>query len=382
MLIVGSTGSIGSQALDIVRQYPEVVRPAGLSANCNWETLAAQINEFKPEVAYLADEETRPNLKEALSHKKTRLLESKDEFYDAISTLNYDILLNALVGFAGFIPTVKALKAGKKVALANKESLVVGGELLRSYCDELDRRLIPVDSEHSAILQCLVGEPEKSIEKLIITASGGPFRELDPAHLKDVKVEDALDHPNWDMGAKITIDSATMMNKGLEVIEAHYLFNQPMENIEAVIHPQSIIHSMVTFTDGSTKAQLGLPDMKLPILYAITYPERWYFETPRMDWSVQQQLTFHPVDHKRFPCFRLALEAITEGNHAPAVMNAANELAVKRFLNKEIRYDHIARIVEEALQTFQNHRQLSVESLYNTDSETRKFAQNLSLNQV
>lgn len=382
IFITGSTGSIGTQALEITRQHPGLMKPVGLSGNSNWKLLAGQINEFQPEVAYLAHQEYRSDLREAVSHNKTRLIESEEEFLDSIRNTSYDILLNAMVGFAGFIPTWNALESGKKVALANKESLVVGGALLHPYCHQDNRKLIPVDSEHSAILQCLTGEPVESVEKLIITASGGPFRDLESSRMKEVKVEDALDHPNWDMGAKITIDSATMMNKGLEVIEAHWLFNQPLEKIEAVIHPQSIIHSMVTFSDGSTKAQLGLPDMKVPIQYAVSYPERWMLETPRMDWNVQQQLTFQPVDYKRFPCFRLALDALKDGTHAPAILNAANEVAVERFLNKEIRYDHIASVVEAALEKMQSNDNLSVDSLRSIDKETRIFAQNLSLNNV
>ncbi len=380
LLILGSTGSIGTQALEIVRHNPDELSVTGLSANTNWQLLARQINEFKPSYAFIKDAQLLPDLRSAVSHNQTRILTDQNELLELVKNGAYDVLLNALVGFAGFIPTVEALKSDKKVALANKESLVVGGELLREYCQRDHRRLIPVDSEHSAILQCLTGEQDDTIEKLIITASGGPFRELDPARMKDIKVEDALNHPNWDMGAKITIDSATMMNKGLEVIEAHWLFDLPLDKIEAVIHPQSIIHSMVTFIDGSTKAQLGLPDMKVPIQYAITYPERWSLETPRMDWGVQQQLTFTPVDHKRFPCYKLALDAISEGGYAPTVLNAANEVAVERFLNKEIRYDHIAVVVEKSLEGISPGSPITVGALHEADTETRNFAQQLRLN--
>lgn len=379
-MILGSTGSIGTQTLEIVRHNPDELSVTGLSANTNWQLLARQINEFKPSYAYIRDAQLLPDLRSAVSHEQTHILTESNELLELVKNDSYDVLLNALVGFAGFIPTVEALKSDKKVALANKESLVVGGELLREYCKSDQRRLIPVDSEHSAILQCLTGERDDTIEKLIITASGGPFRELDPARMKDIKVEDALNHPNWDMGAKITIDSATMMNKGLEIIEAHWLFDLPLDKIEAVIHPQSIIHSMVTFIDGSTKAQLGLPDMKVPIQYAITYPERWSLETPRMDWSVQQQLTFTPVDHKRFPCFKLAVDAIKEGGYAPTVLNAANEVAVERFLNKEIRYDHIAVVVEKSLEGISPESPISVGALHEADTETRNFAQRLRLN--
>ncbi len=375
LFVLGSTGSIGTQTLDIARQNPDRIQIVGLSANSNWRLLADQVNEFQPEYAIIHKADALSDLKEAVSHSKTRFLVEETDMLDLVADAAYDILVNALVGFAGFHPTVRALQSDKTVALANKESLVVGGALLKSYCGEENRKLIPVDSEHSAILQCLTGEHISAVEKLIITASGGPFREMEPSEMKKIRVEDALNHPNWDMGAKITIDSATMMNKGLEVIEARWLFDLPAEKIEAVIHPQSIIHSMVTFSDGSTKAQLGLPDMKVPIQYAISYPERWNLSTPRMDWSLQQQLTFQPVDHKRFPCFKLALDALTTGGHAPAVLNASNEVAVARFLNREIRYDQIAEIVEHSLEKLSHNQSISVGSLQDIDSQTRYFAQ-------
>lgn len=385
LLILGSTGSIGTQTLDIVRANPTRFEVAGLSANRNCRLLAEQIAEFRPEHALIADSSKRPELLECLA-TKTGVREHNTEIWcgeQAILELsaagNYDVMLNALVGFAGFEPTVAALNAGKKVALANKESLVVGGELLQKYTDGGIKNLIPVDSEHSAILQCLIGEEDNPIEKLLITASGGPFRSTPLEEMSNIRVEDALKHPNWDMGAKITIDSATMMNKGLEIIEAYWLYDVSVSQIEPVIHPQSIIHSMVTFSDGSTKAQLGYPDMKVPIQYALTWPARIPLETPRMDFSSLQELNFQPVEYKRFPCLKLALDALDEGAYAPAVLNAANEIAVQRFLNKNIGYTDIARIVEQCLNHIHSNETLSVDSLGEVDRQTREMASQLQL---
>ena len=271
-----------------------------------------------------------------------------------------------------------ALKHHKRVALANKESLVVAGKIISETLQGKKNLLLPVDSEHSAIFQCLVGEKNDNVEKLIITASGGPFRTWDSERMRNITVEQALNHPNWDMGAKITIDSATMMNKGLEIIEAFWLFNIPLSNIEAVIHPQSIIHSMVTFKDGSTKAQLGVPDMKIPILYALTYPERMPAHTPRIDWSNKVDLTFEPIDYQRFPCVRLAQEALKKGGCATTVLNASNEVAVRRFLNKEISYIQIPAIVEKSLEKLANGQTVTVDSLFEIDKETRKIASSIN----
>jgi 1-deoxy-D-xylulose-5-phosphate reductoisomerase len=283
-------------------------------------------------------------------------------------------VLNSLVGYAGFEPTIEALKAGKKVALANKESLVVGGEIINDLLENRRDQLIPVDSEHSAMLQCLVGEPTDRIEKLIITASGGPFRTWTKKEMANITVEDALDHPNWSMGSKITIDSATMMNKGLEIIEAHWMFNMPLEKIEAVVHPQSVIHSVVTFADGSSKAQLGPPTMEVPILYALTYPDRLELDAPQLDWKSAFDLNFEPVDYDRFPCLRLAIEAIEEGGLAPAILNAANEIAVDRFLNKEITYIDIPKVIESCLEQINNSGTVTLESLKEIDQQARKLA--------
>ncbi len=373
LAILGSTGSIGTQVLEVVRQHPDKFEVIALSANGNWELLAKQVNEFTPTVALICEENCFEDLKGAVT-RTTELLVGNEHLPSLVSINEVDTVVNSLVGFSGFIPTLEAVKNGKKVALANKESLVVGGELILKELKTSGSSLIPIDSEHSAMLQSLVGEKASFIEKIIITASGGPFREYSLEQMKEVTVEQALKHPNWDMGAKITIDSATMMNKGLEIIEARWLFDLPVEKIEPVIHPQSIIHSIVTFIDGSSKAQLGPPDMKVPIIYALTYPERLPLETPRMDWSTAQELTFIPVDYERFPCVKLAMDVIDEGGTAPAVLNAANEIAVERFLKKEISYIGIPKLVEKCLDKFGTGIDPKIETLLEIDKETRNYA--------
>ncbi|MDR8392345.1 1-deoxy-D-xylulose-5-phosphate reductoisomerase [Aliifodinibius sp. S!AR15-10] len=374
LVILGSTGSIGEQALDIVREHAEQYELLGLTCNSNWETLARQINEFRPRYALLCNEKYRNELEGAVSHDDTELLFGADHLEEMAALEEMDIVLNSLVGFVGFAPTMQALKAGKKVALANKESLVVGGSIIDDLLNGNSDQLIPVDSEHSAMLQCLVGEPRDKIEKLLITASGGPFRTWSKQQMENITVEDALDHPNWSMGAKITIDSATMMNKGLEIIEAHWLFDLPLSKIDAVVHPQSVIHSIITFVDGSSKAQLGPPNMKVPILYALTYPERLPLEVPRMNWEEAFELSFEPVDYDRFPCIRLALAALEQGGAAPAILNAANEVAVQRFLDKEIPYIKIPKIIETTLETLDSDIELTVTSLTEIDNDTRNLA--------
>jgi 1-deoxy-D-xylulose-5-phosphate reductoisomerase len=373
LAILGSTGSIGTQVLEVVRQHPDKFEIVALTANGNWKLLAEQINEFTPEVGLICNESHYSDLKQAVN-SDTNLLSGIQNLVEIATLESCDTVLNSLVGFAGFIPTVEALKAGKKVALANKESLVVGGEIIRNILDEYSGTLIPVDSEHSAMLQSIVGEKHENIEKIIITASGGPFRDFTKEQMKGVTLEQALDHPNWDMGAKITVDSATMMNKGLEIIEAKWLFDISVSKIEPVIHPQSIIHSIVTFTDGSSKAQLGPPDMKVPIIYALTYPDRLKLKTPRMDWTQAQELTFSPVEYGKFPCLKLAIESIETGGVAPAVLNAANEVAVKRFLDKEIKYIDIPKIVEECLEKIGSGYEVNIDSLIEINKETRDLA--------
>ncbi|MDZ7806842.1 MAG: 1-deoxy-D-xylulose-5-phosphate reductoisomerase [Gracilimonas sp.] len=373
VVILGSTGSIGTQALEIIHQHPDRFDVLAISAHSNWELLLEQIIEFSPKYALICNLDHYSVLR-SNAPSSTKII-SGEEHLTALATLDEaDIILNSLVGFAGFESTLKAIQANKKVALANKESLVVGGEIIMQELKRSDAELLPVDSEHSAMLQCLAGEDMGNIEKIIITASGGPFRNHSVDQLKKVTLKEALDHPNWDMGAKITIDSSTMMNKGLEIIEAHWLFDIPVENIEPVIHPQSIIHSIITFIDGSNKAQLGLPDMKVPIIYALGYPDRLPLKTPRMDWNNTHDLTFEPVDFEKFPCVKLAMESIVKGGFAPAVLNAANEVAVERFLNGEIGYIQIPKIVKQSLANIDLNDSLSLESIKEIDKETRAFA--------
>lgn len=372
LAILGSTGSIGTQALEVIRQHLDKFNIVALSAYSNWELLAEQTREFNPDYVLISDSKYYKDLKEEVNG--VEVLSGSEMLPELASKEEIDIVLNALVGFAGFESTLKAIQAGKKVALANKESLVVGGEIITKALQNSDAELIPVDSEHSAMLQCLLGENIDDVEKILITASGGPFRTLTKEQMQQVTVEQALEHPNWNMGAKITIDSSTMMNKGLEIIEAHWLFDIPVEKIQPVIHPQSIIHSMVTFIDGSSKAQLGLPDMKVPIIYALSYPGRIQLNAPVIDWNEMQNLTFEPVDYNKFPCVKLAMESIKEGGFAPAILNAANEVAVQRFLDKEIDYIHIPKIVEKSLTNIQRNHSLEVHSLIEIDKETRIFA--------
>lgn len=374
LVILGSTGSIGEQALEIIREYPAQLELLAVTCKSNWEALAQQVNEFRPAYALLCDENYRGELEEAITHRDTELLFGPDLLAEVAALKEADTVLNGLVGFAGFEPTIQALKAGKKVALANKESLVVGGEIINKIIDEEPDCLIPVDSEHSAMLQCLVGEPKERIEKLLITASGGPFRTWSREKMQNITVEDALDHPNWSMGSKITVDSATMMNKGLEIIEARWLFGLPLSKIDAIVHPQSVIHSIVTFVDGSSKAQLGPPDMKVPILYALTYPDRLPLEVPRLNWEKAFELTFEPVDYQKFPCIKLAIESTEAGGAAPAILNAANEIAVQRFLNKEIPYITISKVIESCLDKIDHDIEMSVESLTEIDKNTRELA--------
>lgn len=374
VILLGSTGSIGTQALDIARKHSNKIQIVGLSAHSNWKLLRDQVYEFDPEFAVLTDPSVRSDFESVAACTHTRFYYNIDDMLKLIRDTQADVVLNSLVGFSGFLPTLTSLEAGKRVALANKESLVVGGELLRDYLQPMSPRIFPVDSEHSAIFQSLVGEPINRVEKLVITASGGPFRTYSVTDLYGVTVESALKHPNWSMGSKITIDSATMMNKGLEVIEAKWLFDLPLDKIEAVIHPQSIIHSMATFVDGSTKAQLGVPDMKVPIQYALSYPDRWTSDVPRINWDMSQQWTFEPVDLEKFPCFNLAKMALASGGVAPVVLNASNEIAVERFLNKEIPYIGISKVVSESLDFISSESHISRELILDIDQKTRDFA--------
>lgn len=377
LAIFGSTGSIGTQALEILSEKEDLFDIEILSANNNFKKLAVQANRFRPNVLILGNEEHRKDFLKLLDYKPEFLSFGPQALEDTASDADYDVLLNSLVGFAGFMSTYRALSRNKKVALANKESLVVGGSILTGLTAFKEGKLIPVDSEHSAMLQCLTGESRDDIRKIVITASGGPFRDYTIQQMKSIEVKDALNHPNWDMGAKITIDSSTMMNKGLEIIEAKWMFELPVEKIEPIIHPQSIIHSIVEFVDGSSKAQLGPPDMKVPILYALTYPSRSPFPNHTLDYSRPMNLEFYPVNFEKFPCLQLAIDAAKEGGAAPAILNAANEIAVERFLNKEIRYIDIPKIIESSLNGIEISKELTPSALQTIDKETRDFAYSL-----
>ncbi len=377
LAIFGSTGSIGTQALEILEHKTHLFDISVLTANNNYRNLARQVNHLKPEVVVLGNEQYKREFDELLTFKPAVIEFGNDALIHIAREFDYDILLNSLVGFAGFFPTYHALKREKKIALANKESLVVGGELLTVMPAFKKGNLIPVDSEHSAMLQCLAGEKRTSVKKIIITASGGPFRNYTMEQMQQITVEDALKHPNWDMGAKITIDSSTMMNKGLEMIEAKWMFNLPVERIEPIIHPQSIIHSIIEFVDGSSKAQLGPPDMKVPILYALTYPNRVSYPNQTLDYTQYLNMEFYPVDYIKFPCLKLAIQAAENGGFKPAVLNAANEIAVERFLKREIRYIHIPEIIESSLKHIHSNKEITPEALLDIDRETREFAKNL-----
>lgn len=377
LCILGSTGSIGTQTLEIAKRNPDKLKVHSLSAHKNWKLAAQQILEFKPKYVVITDNQAFIELKNALGTTQTKLFCGFESLLELVLDDEVDTVLNALVGASGFIPTYRAIQNGKKVALANKESLVVGGELISELVNEMNGLLLPVDSEHSAIFQSMQGEPRDKIEKLILTASGGPFRDIPIESFKDITVEQALKHPNWSMGAKITIDSSTMMNKGLELIEAQWLFQIEPEKLETVIHPQSIIHSMICYVDGSTKAQLGPPDMMVPIQYALSYPNRWKSDFPRIDWSKISTWEFKPVDYNRYPCLGLAREAMISGGFAPTVLNASNEIAVERFLNKEIAYIHIPKIVEKSLEKVQSSEIMSVNRLLEMDAESRKMARSI-----
>jgi len=372
--IFGSTGSIGTQAVEILRNLSEKFSVAALTANNNYKLLAKQANFFKPDYLLLGNEKHKKAFEIDLSYKPKEIFYGNKRLEMLAEEIEFDMLLNSLVGFAGFMSTYKALKHGKTVALANKESLVTGGEILNKLPAFKQGKLIPVDSEHSAMLQSLVGENKKDIQKIIITASGGPFKDYSIAQMKEVTVEDALNHPNWDMGAKITIDSSTMMNKGLEIIEAKWFFDVNVDQILPVIHPQSIIHSIIEFTDGSSKAQLGPPDMKVPILYALSFPNRVNYPNKTLDYCEKMMLEIRPVNFDQFPCLQLAIDSMKEGGAKPAILNAANEVAVERFLKKEIHYIDIPKIIESSLNSVNVDKELTPETLMQADKETRAYA--------
>ena len=376
IIILGSTGSIGVNSLNVIRQYPEKFKIEALTVNTRIDLLEPQINEFKPRFVVVKDQKLAGKLREKLGGK-CEVLSGIDGLCKAAAECDYDILIGAMVGFAGLAPTIEAIKRGKRIALANKETLVVAGELVTNLCEQHKAELIPVDSEHSAIYQCLVGEKKNEVEKLIITASGGPFLNKQKSELENVTVDEALNHPNWKMGNKITIDSASMMNKGLEVIEAHWLFGLPKNRIEVVIHPQSIVHSMVQFVDGSIKAQMGIPDMKLPIQYALTYPERFGNKFERTDLTRINNLTFYEPDFEKYECLKLAFNTLETGGTTPCIMNAANEVAVDKFLNRKIKFSQIPVLIKKALNRIENHKSPDLNTIFECDRETRDFVTSL-----
>jgi len=374
LTILGSTGSIGKQALEVVRNHPERFGVEVLTAQNNCDQLIDQAKEFQPNAVVIGNPDCYVRLRDALSQYPIKVFAGGDAISQVVEMEGVDIILNALVGYAGMIPTYKAVLAGKVVALANKESLVIAGELIISEAVKNRAGIIPVDSEHSAIFQCLVGEDARSVEKIFLTASGGPFRGMSRSEVELTGIQEALNHPNWSMGRKITIDSATMMNKGLEVIEAHWLFGLPADSIEVIVHPQSVIHSMVQFTDGSVKAQMGVPDMRLPILYALGFPERVQAETPRLDFSKYPQLTFEQPDLELFRNLSLAYQALNAGGNAPCILNAANEVAVKAFLNQQLPFLAMAEVVERCLELMPHLEKPGLEDYITTHHQTTEKA--------
>jgi len=372
--VLGSTGSIGTQALDVIREQRDALHVEVLSAHNNADLLVKQALEFKPNVVVIGNEEKWKEVNDALFDLGIKVYSGAEALEQVVETDGIDMVLTAMVGAAGLKPTMRAIQAGKHIALANKETLVVAGELVMAAARKRGVDIHPVDSEHSAIYQCLAGEFHNPIEKVILTASGGPFRGRDLTSLEGVTKADALKHPNWDMGAKITIDSASLMNKGLEVIEAKWLFDVDPDQIDVVVHPQSIVHSCVQFTDGSIKAQLGLPDMKLPIQYALTYPRRLANAFPRFSFMDYPELTFEQPDTKTFRNLALAFDALRTGGNAPAVLNAANEIAVARFLRDELTFLDLPRVVEHALERVTLLSKPSLEDLVASDAEARRVA--------
>jgi len=377
--ILGSTGSIGTQALEVVAAQPDRFRVVALTAHSNVDLLIHQARRFRPLCVLIGDIRLYVTLRDALKDLNITVLAGEEHLSSVVRMPEIETVLTALVGFAGLLPTYEAIRAGKTIALANKETLVVGGPVIVEAARERNIPVLPVDSEHSAIFQCLVGEGASSVEKIYLTASGGPFRKYSRHQLESVTLQQALKHPNWSMGSKITIDSATMMNKGLEVIEAKWLFGLENEQIEIVVHPQSIVHSLVQFQDGSIKAQLGLPDMRLPIQYALSYPDRLKNNFPRFDFLKHPTLTFETVDRTVFRSIEHAYFALGKNGNMPCILNAANEVAVGAFLQEKIRFVEIFDYIERALQTITYLAQPSLEDLIETDQLTRRvLSENLN----
>jgi 1-deoxy-D-xylulose-5-phosphate reductoisomerase len=382
LAILGSTGSIGTQTLDVVRAYPDRYRVYALCAHRSIDLLVQQAKEFHPEVVCIADESLYEQLKEKLSvfsgqYSAPKIWAGADAIAEVVTMPSIDIVVAAMVGYAGLRPTIEAIKAGKTIALANKETLVVAGEIICDLAVKHHTPILPVDSEHSAIFQSLVGEDRSEIEKILLTASGGPFRTFSLEQMKSVTAADALKHPNWDMGAKITIDSASMMNKGFEVIEAKWLFGVPVEKIQVLVHPQSIVHSAVQFTDGAIKAQLGAPDMRLPIQYALSFPERLKSEFPRADLFALKDLTFEEPDLARFPNLGLAYEAMRRGGNIPCVLNAANEVANLAFREGRCGFLQMSDVISETMNKAGFISKPTYENYVETDKEARKIAESL-----
>ncbi|MGD8778819.1 MAG: 1-deoxy-D-xylulose-5-phosphate reductoisomerase [Ignavibacteria bacterium] len=372
--ILGSTGSIGVNALEVINTFKELFEVDSLTVNSNIDLLEKQINEFDPKSVVVKNNKKADLLKTRIGNK-CEVLSGEEGLIKLTKNNDYDILVSSLVGFAGLAPTIEGIKRKKRIALANKETLVVAGQLIMKLCKEYSAELIPVDSEHSAIYQCLIGEDKKNIRKLILTASGGPF--FKRKNLEDITIEEALNHPNWKMGNKITIDSATMMNKGLEVIEAHWLFGLPNEKIDVIIHPQSIIHSMVEFNDRSIKAQLSIPDMKLPIQYALSFPDRLESNFIETDFPSISELTFFSPDKSKFKCLNLAYEVMEHGGTSPCILNAANEVAVDKFLKGEIEFKMIPGIIEKALNNIENNSEPDLDTIFDCDFKTREYVKKI-----
>jgi 1-deoxy-D-xylulose-5-phosphate reductoisomerase len=375
--IFGSTGSIGTQALDVIKTHNDKFSAEILTAQSNHQLLIQQALAFNPNIVVIGDESKYNTVKQALSGTSTKVFAGEKALEEAAGLDCYDMMLAGIVGYAGLKPTLKAIELGKPIALANKETLVVAGDIVMQRAFEKKVPIIPVDSEHSAIFQCLVGEGRNKIEKIILTASGGPFLGRKPNYLVNVKKDHALQHPNWSMGAKITIDSATLMNKGLEMIEAKWLFNLQPDQIQVLVHPQSIIHSMVQFEDGSIKSQMGLPDMKLPIQYAMAFPQRISSNFPRYDFKKVHTLTFEDPDLRTFRNLALAMDALQQGGNMPCVLNAANEIAVYAFLKNRIGFLDMTAVVEQSLTNIKYIQNPTLQEYFDTDAETRSFAASL-----
>lgn len=377
LAILGSTGSIGTQALEVISAHPDLFEIDALTTFNRIEILIKQAKHFVPKIVVVVNKEKYPTVKEALASYPIRVLAGAEALEEAANTESTDMVLSAMVGYAGLFPAIKSIRAGKILALANKETLVVAGNLVMNLAKKNGVTILPVDSEHSAIFQCLLGEQENPVEKIILTASGGPFRNLSAERLKTVTSKEALNHPNWCMGSKVTIDSATLMNKGLEIIEARWLFNVPPDQIEVIVHPQSIIHSMVQFHDGSVKAQMGVPDMRLPIQFALGYPNRLKSDFPRVSFSQYSSLTFESPDVKRFPCLQIAVDCLRKGGNLPCIMNAANEIAVEAFLQNRIPFTKIPDIINSTLEKSEYIAEPDLESYQVSDQQARERAKAL-----